>query len=165
MASTQHVHDHRHATFTKSFISQKKSEGYQLAGCEVLYNHYGDRGVIDVVMRKQISGTKEVEWMICEMKPQLYDIGDTVRQVKRAQEYFCKARSDMIMKDCMNRYRFLLVLEANDHNLMQVQKYRDLFQGIELMYHHDTAAIRNKFLVASEIENAVLSLQTESLAS
>jgi hypothetical protein len=165
MATTHLVYDHRHASFTKSFISQKKSQGYQLVGCEVLYNHYGDRGVVDVVMSKHVSDTKEVEWLICEMKPQLVDIGETVRQVKRAQEYFCKARSDMVVKDCVNRYRFLLVLEANDHNLMQALKYREIFQGIEVLYHHEDLVVKNRIMAVSEIENAVVNLCTESSAA
>ncbi len=152
--------DHQHAAFTQNFIEAMKKQQYSLVGCEIMYNHYGDRGVIDVVLRKDYVDQKRSTWLICEMKPRLYDIGETIRQVHRAEEYFCRARPDMKMQGWENEYRFILVLEADKQNLHQVQcQHRDLFAGIDVMYHHSDSHQIDAIERMSEIMNAILTVQ------
>ncbi|MBI1390792.1 MAG: hypothetical protein GC154_20375 [bacterium] len=134
-------------------------EGYRLDACEVMFNHYGDRGVVDVALRKEDPVKRLMEWLICEMKPWLADVGEAIRQVRRAQEYFCLSRPDFARKGWVNQYRFLLVLEANDQNAAQVQQYRDLFHGMEIAWHHQDEALRRRILYRIEIDDAVSSIQ------
>ena len=152
--------DHQHAAFTQSFIEVMKKRQYSLVGCEIMYNHYGDRGVIDVVLRKDSADQKRSTWLICEMKPRLYDIGEAIRQVHRAEEYFLRARPDMKIQDWENEYRFVLVLEADKQNLYQVESlHRNLFAGIDVMYHHRDSHQVDTIERMREIMNAILTVQ------
>lgn len=121
-----------------------------------MFNHFGDRGVVDAILRRNFAGERKATWLVCEIKPQLFDIGETIRQVRRAQEYFCKARPDMRVDGWENEYRYLLVVEANRENAIQVvDTHRDLFAGIEVAYHHEDqrnlALIRNMEEILREV--------------
>jgi hypothetical protein len=152
MTGSPIARDHKHASFTQSFIAKKQREGFRLVGCEVMFNYFGDRGVIDVVLRKDYPSERRAIWVLCEIKPDLHDIGEAIRQVRRAEQYFCRARPDLRVKDWENEYEFVLVLEASKQNLLEVlDLHRDLFKGVEVMYHHEDPAKIDELAVMEEI--------------
>ena len=137
MGSQDQVLDSRHADFTQSFINASLQRGFSLVGCEIHYNHYGDRGVVDVILNRRGSEEGQMDWEICELKPRLSNIGEAIRQVRRAQRYFRESRKDLFEEDLQHKLAFLLVLEATDHNLKQYRNHPGLFQGIEVRFHHE----------------------------
>ncbi|MFB3789397.1 MAG: hypothetical protein ACE15F_23805 [bacterium] len=153
------VRDQKHASFLSRFIQAKIKDGYHLAGCEVPFNHFGDRGVIDVVLRCDDPLVHKAVWWICEIKPALYDIGDTIRQVRRAEQYFCQARPDMNKPGWENEYRFVLVIDAQMENFQDMDKYRDLFQGIEVVYFNQNPEQIQQIKILDEIQQAISMIQ------
>ena len=151
--------DHRHASFTQSFIDRMRKNRFRLVGCEILFNHFGDRGVIDVVLRRDNSQERSATWLVCEMKPQLNDVGEAIRQVRRAQAYFCQARPDILVKERENQYWFVLVLKAHEHNLQQLNQYHDLFGDIEILFHHEDPAEIQRIQNRHKIQQAVAVIQ------
>ena len=151
--------DHRHALFTQSFIDRMRKNRFNHVGCEILFNHFGDRGVIDVVLRRDNPNERSATWLMCEMKPKLYDVGEAIRQVRRAQAYFCQARPDICVKERENQYRFVLVLEAKESNLQQLIQYHDLFGDIEILFHHEDPAEIQRIQNLHKIQQAVAVMQ------
>ncbi len=150
------VFDERHAGLMQSFVAASLREGFEFVGCEAPYNHYGDRGVVDVVLRKRRPGGGGGVWHVCELKPVLTDVGETIRQVHRAREFFQKARPDLFEGEIGPEVRFLLVLEASEHNLAVVRNHADLFAGMEVVFHHEDLALRDRCQSVFEIHSAIL---------
>lgn len=157
------IYDGKHAALMQSFISVSLREGFEFVGCEVPYNHYGDRGVVDVVLRKRKARRGGGVWQVCELKPVLADVGETIRQVHRAREYFQKARPDLFTGGMEEEVHFLLVLEASEHNLTVLRNHADLFTGMEVVFHHENHALRDRCQSTFEIHSAILEAKRGSI--
>ena len=152
------IKDYKHATLMKKFITDQQNDGFQFIGCEVFYNYFGARGVVDVLLRKDDGGTKTSTWLVCELKPALYDIGETIRQVRRAKEYFCKARPEYTNVGWTNIYKFVLILEASAYNYEQVKEFRELFSDIEIQHYHSDKSRLKQINNMVEIDRTISSI-------
>ncbi len=149
--------DWKHSGLAQSFIERQALEGFGLAGCEVHYNHYGDRGVVDVLLKRSVSGRSL--WWVCELKPFLQDIGEAVRQVHRAQTYLRKSRSDLFGEE--DELKFGLVLLASDHNWLAYRKHCDLFRNFQVLFHHEDARTERRIRNFQEIFEAMQAVREE----
>ena len=124
------------------YIKAKESEGYLLYGTEVPYN--SGRGFIDVVMSRVDHERKQVTWTAAELKTSLRNLGETIRQVRRAQQFFVPGNADRLAPGYPAEHRFPLVVWATDQNWRQCASYWKLLSGIELeFFHTDHAAAVN----------------------
>lgn len=147
----QQVLDWRHSGLAQRFIAREVAEGFSLVGCEVHFNHYGDRGVVDVLLRKDVGG--RWLWWVCELKPILLDVGEAVRQVHRAKTYLRQSRSDLFGEG--DRLEFLLVLEAGEHNWDVFRRHVDLFRDVRVLFFHDDKELERRFRNFQEIREAI----------
>ena len=134
------LHDRAHAILMEQYIEAMRPR-FEKVGVEVPYEHYGNRGFIDVVLKRSGDDGRE-HWKVCELKPRLTDLGETIRQVKQAQRYFELARRDLFKTgDCT--VEFPLVILATDDNLRTYMKFRRLLDETEVeFFHPDREALR-----------------------
>ena len=149
------IYDRRHAAFMESFITASIARGFRLHGCEVPYNHYGNRGVVDVLLRKATPANDGFEWHVCELKPVLADIGEAIRQVQKSAQYFRESRRDLFSSARSHSFRFPLVLEASAHNFQLWREHSHLFRDIEVLFHHEDPHTLSQIENLREIEEAI----------
>lgn len=113
--------------------------------CEVPFNVYGQRGIVDVVALAKLSPTNE-QWRgaACELKPNIVNFGETLRQVRKAETYF------QLPPQMSSRYQtpilqFPLLVGANEHNFDLAQRYRALLRGVDLHFFDNEYALANDF--------------------
>jgi len=84
---------------------------------EVPYNHYGDRGFIDLIMTTMRQGKIERKHMI-EFKTEIRDLGEMLRQYKRMRRYYPEDDQDDKEKwfNGEKGYISLLVVKNNKEN-------------------------------------------------
>lgn len=124
MGARDEIWDKDHAKFMKGFVAEYKAQGWSEEH-EVPYNWYGQRGWIDVLLHKGNT------LLVCELKPKLENVGETIRQIKQAQEVFLKALPSYKKFDDI---QYLLVLKANDENLRLCKKYFDLLKDLDVFF-------------------------------
>lgn len=85
------------------------------------YNHYGDRGVIDLVVIRDPRDKKKKGSVSCiEVKSHLDSADEIIRQINRSKEYFPRDKDNI----CYFRIvRFFLAVLANEHNYKHMEKY------------------------------------------
>lgn len=103
---------------------------------EVHYNHYGDRGVVDVVIVKQpkedqsdFHSGDRCRWdtvTLLEIKAHMEDVGETLRQFKRMRKYFFEDHSEF--EPCTKTYE--LVVYPSPTNLFLVENHRNSFKSL-----------------------------------
>lgn len=118
----------------KNNIQQAVDDHYFI-DIEIPYNFYGFKGWVDLVeIIKGIPNVCKNVVFLTELKTQLQDIGETIRQVKRMNDYFLKGctiikglKVNLSEQDtCHSK---LIILDTQD-NIDIFQKYRTLFNGI-----------------------------------
>ena len=139
MENTHTLEDIAHAEMMNSFVSWLGKKKDVKIYCEVPYNHYGDRGVVDV-LAMMLNG-QHWQGVGCELKPRFFDLGETIRQVHRAQLYFQTP-------DTMTAYgkpilRFPLILKATDENLNTAMHYQGILNNVPVYFFDDKKAFRN----------------------
>ena len=77
------------------------------------------------------------------MKPRIVDLGETIRQVKKAEIYFQ-------LPPTMAHFgrpilRFLLVLEATESNYITATQYANLLDDLEVHFFSREIALQNPF--------------------
>jgi len=137
----KNIFDKEHAEFMNQFISEYKEKGYNVEH-EVPYNWYGDRGFIDIVLCK---GNKLI---ICELKPQLTDIGETIRQVRKAEDVFLKAKPEYSRFEDI---KFVLVLKATNENLEVCKQYSEVLKGVKVIFWNTDKKAQER--ISLEYEN------------
>lgn len=60
--------------------------------CEAPYNYYGERGSVDLVVYRYKTLPR---LFLHEVKTQLFDIGELLRQIHKLMKYFVKARKEI----------------------------------------------------------------------
>lgn len=106
---------------------------------EVPYNFYGFKGWVDcVVILKGIPNRCPNVVFLTELKTQLLDIGETIRQVKRMNDYFLKGCTTIKgLKVSLSEqdvcHSKLIILDTQD-NVNTFQKYRTLFNGVHTQF-------------------------------
>lgn len=89
--------DELHAIMLQKFSSKLKFEedrncNYTMFESEHPFNHYGERGFIDLLTKKECDF--KPKWIHCdfyEFKTDILDTGETIRQLKK---YFSAARRE-----------------------------------------------------------------------
>lgn len=145
------VHDARHATLMQAYIKDMQAKGYTLVGVEVPYNYYGQRGFIDVVLRR--TTPQGEEWLVSEIKSTLLDIGEAIRQVNRAREYFLMGSTCLAPTNA--RVTYNLVLRAVDSNVRLWRMHQTLLDGVPVVWQpvedESSGEATHKFEVALAI--------------
>ncbi len=126
--------DHRHAAMQREYIEARESEGYVLYGTEVPYNH--GRGFIDVVVSRTDHRRKEVTWLVAELKTSLHNLGETIRQIHRAERFFFESNPVRGTPGYTSIRRFPLVVWASEQNWRQCSNYWQLLAGIQVEFFH-----------------------------
>ena len=135
--------DETHAAMAQAFVKWLRRHQAVATFCEVPYNFYGERGVVDVVALLQPAPAVPWRGIACELKPVIYDLGATIRQVKKAERYFqlppaLSALGSPIL-------RFPLILEANERNYLTALHYADVLDGVEVHFFSADTALANPF--------------------
>ncbi len=157
------VHDSEHATLIEAYINASRKKGFELVGCEVPYNYYGNRGFIDVILKRTDNQTRTVHWLICEMKTKLCDVGGTIRQVKKAEQFFFKDKEkDIVDRKYVNLFEYPLVLKATSENYDIYTSYRKIFKDIKVMFFDANSSIFENTESRLEILKAIKECQRNS---
>lgn len=133
--------DAAHAALVQAFVRWLRSKPWVWTNCEVPYNFYGERGVIDVLALMRPTPAAPWYGIACELKPELLNLNETMRQVTKAQNYFQLPSS--ISAFGRPILRFPLVLQATEHNYVTVTQYADVLDGIEIHFFDVHAALSN----------------------
>jgi len=156
MADADHpipFRDAAHATMQREYTLSKESEGWTLFGTEVPYSN--GLGFVDVVMFRERPNTGR-SWLVAELKPTMQNVGEAIRQVRRAQQLFFRSYVGLPGSANSQNHGFPLVVLASEENWRRCAAYSALFTGIELKFFHpdptQERAVRSKF----EIETAIL---------
>jgi len=140
---SEKLDDEAHAVLVQAFVRWLRSKTGVATFCEVPYNYYGQRGIIDVLALVQIAPGAPRHGIVCELKPALRDLGAAIRQVRKAESYFqlppaLSERDPVIL-------RYPLILEANEANYLTVVQYADVLDGVEVHLFSVNAALDNPF--------------------
>jgi hypothetical protein len=74
-----------------SFIKEKALVAKYAIAPEVAFNYYGERGFVDIACLKYDFDSTTDRLSLWEIKTELVDIGETLRQINKAREYLIKA--------------------------------------------------------------------------
>ncbi len=120
---------------------------------EVPYNHYGDRGFIDLLITTKRRGKIERKHMI-EFKTEIRDLGEMLRQFKKMEKYYPEADEDGKDEwfDRKKRYIPLLMVKKTSKNnriLIENRDYIGLksFNSIRLWNPDDKSVTYGKQLL------------------
>lgn len=84
--------DEKHASLVEEIINYKERfyEEDEIISLktEEHYNHYGDRGVIDIVLKIQSSYGTETTLFLIEVKPEIVNLNRTIRQIKKMNKFY-----------------------------------------------------------------------------
>lgn len=95
---------------------------------EVPYNHYGIRGFVDIVSTKSFD--KYNFHQLYELKTNLNDVGEAIRQVKKQEKWY-KTGVDLPQQDEIMSY---LVLPFTKENVEVFLENTALFKSINLIW-------------------------------
>lgn len=157
---TQKPYDHRHSDMLKEYIFNKEKQGYKLYGTEVIYNKPRGHGFIDAVLFRIIPGTTSTEWLVAEIKPTIDNVGEAIRQVKSAKEYFFQHHKHLLKTHNIKSIKYPLVIWADQQNLDQCLEYAVLFKEMDLEFFHSNETISNEILNKFEISMAVFEISS-----
>lgn len=136
--------DEAHAGLVRSIVGWLRQVPGVRTFCEVPYNYYGERGVIDIVaLAPDSSFASPWRGVACEVKPVLRDLGATMRQVRKAESYFqlppvLPIRGQPLL-------RFPLILAANETNFLAAVHFAQVLDGIEVHFFSPEDAFTNPF--------------------
>lgn len=107
---------------------------------EVHYNHYGDRGVVDVVIVKRPKEDQSdfhpedrCKWdtvTLLEIKAHIEDVGETLRQFKRMRKYFFEDHPEY--EPCTKVYELAIYPSRSNDALLE--KHRHSFNSLMSPY-------------------------------
>ncbi len=124
MTEQKEIQDKAHREMMSEFVKDKKKEGYE-AETEVPYNFYGRSGFIDVILKERN------KLFVCELKPRLFNVGEAIRQVKQAQEFFLRARPEYSK---FQEVHYFLIIKANEENLQVCAENKEMMKEIPIMF-------------------------------
>lgn len=149
------LYDKKHALFMQQYIQTSRKNKFEVVCCEAPYCHYGQKGYVDLVLKKYDRPNRLCLWKLCELKPLLLDIGQTIRQINRTREYFFKDKKELLDSAFSNEIKYPLVVEANPHNLSVCLQYLSLLKNIHIEFFSADSnlaqQISNKFQIHKEI--------------
>ena len=144
------VSDHAHAALMNAYIQAMEEAGYSLSATECVWQHFGFRGIIDTI---HIKGSRVI---VTELKTQLIDIGQAIRQVRLAKEYLHLARPDVV-EGLVPAHR--LVIEATEENYALYALHHSLFQDVDVRFFSPQTGFANALAYRQEIDAAVRAVQ------
>ena len=151
--------DRKHAILMREYIENCEQNNFEIVSCETPYNHYGERGFIDLILRKSNNHSKICYWKLCEFKPMLFDLGETIRQIHRSKEYFFKDQKKLLNQGFSNIIEFPLSLEANKTNLSVCLKYLELLRDINIEFFSTDTKLAQQITTEFEIQKEIIKIQ------
>ncbi len=147
--------DAAHAKMQREYIHSMQAQGWTLFGTEVPYSN--GHGFVDVVLFTEGAVGPGRLWLVAELKPTVQNIGEAIRQVRRAQQSFFRSYPDLLKGQSREAAcRFPLVVLASEENWRRCAAYATLFAGIELELFHPDHVRQRDARNKSEIECAIL---------
>lgn len=161
----KNIFDEKHAQFLQSFYSfkQKQFEKFSLSEkpaleMEAPFNYYGERGSVDLAVywkpktyihhwKNLKDESKNEDWIytgnkfiLYELKTEIVNLGETIRQVKKAHEFFAKSvthvgetKIDDTYSPSAREHLFsvdsYLILLDTEQNIDFLMKNRLMFEG------------------------------------
>ena len=113
------------------------------------YNHYGTRGIVDLFIREKQeypSGREGVTDYIIEVKSELRNANEVIRQANKMHDYFYKG-SDWGKP--VHNY-FILFVELNPSNYSHIKENKHMYQslakkGVDIFFCDDEGLEANLF--------------------
>ncbi len=140
--------DVAHASFMEEFI-RAMSVTFDVVGVEMPWAWFGHRGILDVALRSKELVRGERHWLLCELKPDLIDVGEALRQVKKVQQYFMQDQKKLV-GDEAHAVTCPLVLLASESNLAKCMRYYHLLKGVHIMFFNADTAVTD--MIAGKYE-------------
>jgi len=153
--------DKAHATMMQDYIAAmvNVSGNFDLVGVEMPYSYYGNRGILDVVLKSKEPLRGRRQWLVAELKPELLDVGRAVRQVTKARKYsFKDEEMKRLLGDEAYDLTHVLVMLATEENLQRAMDYCHLLRNIHIMFFSSrpgqTKKIAGKYAIFRAIKKA-----------
>lgn len=125
------MRDKKHAEMMRAYVewyrnTYKVEDTHDVeVEIEVPFNWYGERGFVDLLAKRTIPVYapfvgrnpeikiigKDCFYDICELKTRIEDLGETIRQIRRAKEFFPLARG-LLKSHC---FGWLVLLDISDN--------------------------------------------------
>lgn len=123
------IRDEKHRRLMSNYIKDIEelntiSEEFHIE-LEKPYNYYGSRGFMDIIY------TSDVSTSICEVKPDLSNLGEAIRQLRKAEDAI---KNDAI-KDFPIRYSklFLRIISIlNENNIKIIKESYSILKNVDI---------------------------------
>lgn len=112
-----------------------------------------------LVLKKNDTSTRTCYWKLCELKPLLLDIGETIRQINRAKQYFFKDRKELLDSAFSNIIKYPLVLEASQFNLSVCLKYLELLDNVEIEFFSLDTNLARQIMSSFQIQREIIKVR------
>lgn len=113
MKGSSKLYDKRHAKLVEDIVKYikeiDKSDDIVWLKTEEHYNHYGNRGSVDIAYLSNLSYSKGKFLRLYEVKPEIRNLNETIRQCKKAYKFFLSEFSGKRLVD--------LFIEPTSYNL------------------------------------------------
>ena len=152
--SSSPLRDAAHARMQRDYIHARQAEGWRLLGAEMPYGN--GNGFADVVLFKDEAGDGGRRWLVSELKPTLQNVGEAIRQVRRASGLFPRSYPELLGPDGAPNCRFPLVILASEENWRRCVLFSALLAGVDLEFFHPDRAVQTTVSSKFEIECAIL---------
>jgi len=136
------------------------SPNFHVVGVEMPWSYYGHRGILDLALRSRALVGGKRQWVLCEMKPELLDVGEAIRQVKKVRQYFLRDedRKGMLEGEA-SEVTCPLVLLASEFNLVRCMKYYRVLRDIDIVFFSKDSAVADAVAAKYEIFLATRSVR------
>ena len=147
------IRDEKHATIVQDFVKRFMTKKWTVVGYEIPYNYFGNRGFIDVLLKKQFQ--RESQFIVAEIKTEIVDVGATLRQIEKSRQFLLKARPDIFKKTKNDKISFPLVLPAADKNIISFARHWMLLQQVKTIFLVPNGSARNQIIGKLKIAAAM----------
>jgi len=132
------VVDDKHATMVQKILNYHPFQVYYNQLAEFTFNHYNLRGSIDV-LKWVIDPNGLAYFHIYEIKTELTNLGETIRQINTYVEYISKINDPRLGQFNNKIIHSSLVVLLTDRNVELVNRFRDKlhFSGINELIFDD----------------------------
>lgn len=100
---------------------------------EAPYNYFGERGIVDLAFYHNGADWGTNRLVLREFKTEIVDIGETIRQIKKAHKYFALANTHVgrirIIKENLEILS-ILILADTPKNREDLEKYDTLLSNL-----------------------------------
>jgi len=134
------VVDDKHATMVQKILNYHPFQVHYNQLVEFTFNYYNLRGSIDVI-KWVIDSNGIANFSIYEIKPELTNLGETIRQINAYIEYLSKINDPRLGQYNSKYIRSSLVVLLTNRNVELVNRFRDKlrYSGINSIIFDDEA--------------------------